>query len=484
MTNLVKEQLESTKEIFTVISIATLANFLTGFNARLAIVGLPTIMYELSADVFQLIWVIQGFMLGSTAIQLIVGKLADQFGRVKLFNFGILVFSLGTLAAGLSTNPLSLIISRIIQGIGGAFLISLTVTILADSVSPSRLATWLGLSQVAWRAGALMGLTISGFIIDYLGWRWIFLIQLPLGLFALTWSLLKLRERYKPSEKPFIDLIGFISFTVAIVSILLGLTFHGYGLLEESLYILLLGLAVMAFFIIWELKSKHPALDLRVFKIWQFSGGIVSQLLYSIGFGASLTLLAIYLQSVDGFTPSQTGLLLIPFELTFLVFGLIGGRLADAIGFAPVAATGLAIGSIALYKLSTMNTLTEILLGEFLLGAGTGLFVSPNTGSIMNSVPPHRRGVASSLRTVSFQIGFIASLNIAILSMTQILPYEVVSALITHRHTTGLNNNLGVEICKLSGAIKHSLGIQAFIMALGIPFTISRLTLKRKNVGK
>ncbi|MDK6028611.1 MFS transporter [Ignisphaera sp. 4213-co] len=131
-------------EIYTVLSVTTLVNFLTGFNARLAVVGLPTIARDLNADIYQIIWIVQGYILGSTILQLIVGRLSDLFGRVRLFNVGIAIFGLGAFMSGISSSSLLLIVSRIVQGVGAAFLISLTVTILTDNAPPTRLATWLG----------------------------------------------------------------------------------------------------------------------------------------------------------------------------------------------------------------------------------------------------------------------------------------------------------------------------------------------------
>lgn len=231
-------------------------------------------------------------------------------------------------------------------------------------------------------------------------------------------------------------------------------------------------IALLIIFSLWELNTKHPALDLSIFKIWQFSGGIIAQLLYSIGFGASMTLLAIYLQSVEGFTATQTGLLLIPYELSFLVFGVVGGRLSDSIGFAPVAVAGLVAGSAALYLISIVSSLKALIVAEILLGVGTGLFVSPNTSTIMNSVPPHRRGIASSIRTISFNVGFALSLNIAVLSLTRVLPYRIVSMLIMYEGMQ--ENSVSMEVSMLSNAIRESFKVQSILMAMAIPFTVSR----------
>ncbi|MEM4463045.1 MAG: MFS transporter [Fervidicoccaceae archaeon] len=458
-----------------ILSVTTLASFLTGFNARLAVVGLPTIAGDIKADIWSMVWIIQGFMLGSTVFQLIIGRLSDLYGRVKLFLLGIVIFTAGALLSGLSFVPKMLIIARVVQGTGGAILMSLSITILTDNVPPHRLATWLGVNQVAWRVGALLGLTLSGFIIDALGWQWIFLVQVPMGIAILLWSRNRLKEFYIPKEGKKLDTWGFALFTVSLTLALVALTMFGYGYRDTSIFLLTVSLVSLAFFVIVELKHEAPALDLRLFGIWQFTGGIIAQFLYSIGFGASLTLLAIYMQSVLGYSPSYTGMLLVPYEVSFLIFGLVGGRLSDKIGYAPVTIAGLSSGAFALFLLSRFSTIAPIVAAEVILGVGTGLFVSPNTSSVMTAVSPQRRGVASSIRNVSFNVGFVLSLNLAILTMTQVLPYNVASHLIILGGYNPGDSLINVELSELGAAIRHSFIVQAILMALAIPFSLSRI---------
>ncbi|MEM0457626.1 MAG: MFS transporter [Sulfolobales archaeon] len=357
---------------------------------------------------------------------------------------------------------------------------NLSVTILTDNIPPGILGRWLGINQVTWRLGALAGLTLSGFIIDYMGWRWIFLIQVPIGLVALIWSYLRLEDVYKPIERERIDWTGFLTFTTSITILLVGLTLLGYGYGEYPSILITISVALLIMFVVIELRTFSPALDLRIFRIKQFTGGIIAQLLYSIGFGASLTLLAVYLQSVMGYDPSITGLLITPYELAFLVFGVVGGFLSDRIGFVKVTVAGLITSSAALLLLSSMNSLRDLIIGEILFGVGTGLFVSPNTASIMSCVPPERRGVASSIRTLSFNIGFMISLNIAVLAITTLIPYREASQLITLGYVAS-NSNIGYEIRELSLAIKHSFLIQALVMIMAVPFSILRSESVRRS---
>jgi EmrB/QacA subfamily drug resistance transporter len=451
---------------------------MTGYNARLAMVGIPTITHDIGTDIWGMTWIIQGYMLGSSFIQLIVGRLSDLYGRVKLFNLGIAIFTLGAFLSGISLSPIMLIISRIIQGIGGAFLMSLSVTILTDNIPPNRLGRWLGINQISWRVGAVVGLTLSGFIIDYLGWRWIFLTQIPIGILTLYWSLRVLREKYSPKEIIKIDWLGFGLFTASITLLLIALTLLGYGYAEYFRELLIASIIILGIFVYTELRASNPALDLRIFRVWRFTGGIIAQLLYSIGFGASLTLLSIYLQSIEKYSASETGLLLVPFEIIYLISGVLGGYLSDLVGYEPITIAGLLISSTGLFMFSRISDVRSILLGEVVFGLGTGLFVSPNTSSIMTSVPPHRRGVASSLRTISFNIGFLASLNIAVLTMTQHIPYQIASRIITLSYVSSPQTN--VDIIELEAGIRKSFLLQAVIMLVAVLFSITRIEKKYK----
>ncbi|MEM0053365.1 MAG: MFS transporter [Nitrososphaeria archaeon] len=473
--------------ILSVLSVTTLASFLTGLNARLAVVGLPVIAHELSADIDTVLWIIQGFMLGSTIIQLIVGRLSDLFGRVRLFNWGFLIFITAAIIAGAAPNPILLVFARIIQGVGGAFLMTLSITILTDNVPKNRLGTWLGINQVAWRVGAVAGLSLSGLIIDLWGWRWLYLFYVPLGFGFYIWSTRKLKEVYKPSVKPYIDKVGFATFTGFLSSLLVALSLFTFGPSYVNLaYILLIvSIVFLVAFVFWENKIPWPALDLSLFKIWQFTGGIISQSLYAIGFGASTTLLVLYLEVVKGFSATLTGFLLIPFELSYLVFGVLGGRLSDRYGYVKIAFIGLLASSLAFLGLSTIVPETEInfiIFCQLLFGFGAGLFIAPNTSSIMSAAPLDKRGVASALRTISFNIGFVLSLNVAIISMVQFIPYDVASKLIM---AEGLvSDSGGYSLSDLCNALAKSFLLQSIAMASAIPFTILRSKSKVLDLEK
>jgi EmrB/QacA subfamily drug resistance transporter len=462
----------------------TLASFLAGLNVRLALVGFPVIAHELGAGFDEALWIIQGFMIGSTIIQLIVGDLADLFGRVRLFNVGLLIFTLGGLASGLALSSHMLIASRILQGMGSAFLMTLSVTILTDNLPLGVLGTWLGVNQIAWRVGALLGLTLSGIIIDVLGWRWVYLFYVPMGFASLIWSMKTLREAYKPQQKACLDILGFLLFTSSLFSTAMGLTMmlNAAKWLTEAILFMALAAILFTLFIAHERRGRCKALDLSIFRNLQFTGGIIAQFLFSMGFGASLTLLVILFEALENYSASLTGLLISPFELSFLVFGVVGGRISDKKGFEMPTITGLLLAGAALLMLSKISAATSpayVIAATILLGIGAGLFTAPNTSSIMTSVPPDRRGVASAIRTLSFNIGFLISLNIAVISLVQVTSYETATQLIIVEGAANIKENIVAK--SLANAIAGAFQTQAAIMLAGIPFSLGRLILRRSE---
>jgi MFS family permease len=263
--------------------------------------------------------------------------------------------------------------------------------------------------------------------------------------------------------------------------ILLSLTLAAYGsaYLRASLILASLGSLILLLFIYLELKSSSPALDLRIFRNWQFAGGIVAQFLYSLAFGSVTVLLVIYLSVVKGLSASLTGMLLLPFEFSFLIFGTLGGKLSDKYGYAPITMLGLALSSTSLYMMSLFSTQTSIrfiVATMLLLGCGAGLFVTPNASSIMAGAPQERRGVASSIRALSFNIGFAASLNLSVLLMTGFIPYDLASKLIAAELTNPID--LG-NVNLLSRALSETFKFQSLIMASAMLFSTSRLPLNR-----
>ncbi len=409
---------------------------MAGLDSRIVIVGLPQVASSLKADAEQAIWITQAYVLGSTVALLLIGRVSDIVGRVKLYTSGFAVFTLGSLLTSLAVNPAQVIAFRAVQGLGSAILFTNSAAMIVDATPADELGLSLGINQVAFRMGSMAGLTVSGIILSVLDWRALFYVNVPIGLFGTAWAHFRLREIGKTEPGAPIDWGGFAAFTVFIFSLLLALTLAAYGVAESAtvLGLFVLSAIAIAVFVVLERRHRHPLLDLKLLRIREFSGGLVAQILNAIAFGAVLLLLSLYFQLVLGKSPLEAGLLIIPTDIATLAAGPLSGRLSDKYGHLPFTTTGLAVTSVSLFLFSTTDASTPyplLVVYLMLFGAGLGFFASPNISSIMGSVPPERRGIASGFRATFFNVGYTTSLNLAILIMTFTVPYALVTRVIS-----------------------------------------------------
>ena len=436
-----------------VLSVTTIGVLMAGLDARIVIVGLPDVIHAIGADAEQGIWINQAYLIGSLAILLLVGRLADIFGKKRIYTSGFAIFTIGSAITSLALDPLQLILFRVIQGVGAGIILTSSVAIIVDAIPGNELGFSLGINNLGFRFGAMAGLTVSGFILSILGdWRALFYVNVPIGIFGTIWSQLAIKENTGKENalkngSSNMDWIGLATFTTFIVSLLLSLTFAAYGIGSHLLTIefIVISIASFALFIGQELRSHSPLLDLKLLKIREYTGGVVAQLINAISWGAVLLLLSFYFQLVLGLDPLNAGIRIIPFDIAFLVFGPISGKLCDRYGHLFFTTLGIVLSSISLFLFSTVEATTPYLtiaayMGLF--GVAIGLFSSPNMSSIMNAVPAERRGIGSALRSTFFNVGFAVSLNLAILFISFTIPYTLITQ-IASGYVTALNASAG-----------------------------------------
>jgi len=421
---------------WVVLTVTTVGVLMDGIDSRIVIIGLPQVAAALHADAEQAIWFTQSYVLVGTIALLLIGRATDIVGRVRIYTAGFAIFTIGSALTSLSQDPNQFILWRGLQGLGVAMLFINSVAMIVDATPKKQLGLSLGVNQIAFRFGAMAGLTLSGLILSFFDWRALFYINIPIGIFGTFWAHHRLREVAKVERKSPVDWLGFASFSVSITTLLLALTYDAYGLSEEMVvYGLLIASALsLLFFIAFEVRQPHPLLDMGLLRIREFTGGVIAQLLNAIAWGAFILLLSLYFQLVLGLTPLASGIAIIPFDIAFLTVGPLSGRLSDRFGHLPFTTSGLALSSFALYLFSTTTVTTPVpivVVHMMLVGAGMGLFVSPNISSIMSSVPENRRGIASAFRATFFQVGYVISLNAAVLIMTSAIPYATITQVIS-----------------------------------------------------
>jgi EmrB/QacA subfamily drug resistance transporter len=434
-------------------------------DTSIVVIALPTISKALHASATDEIWIITGYRLMITILLVLFGRLADMYGRVRLYNLGFVIFTIGSLLCALSQNGGQLVMFRFLQGSGAALLIANSSAIITDAFPRGELGVGLGTNMMAANLGAVAGYTLSGVMITFFGWQSIFLINVPIGIFGTVWSYLRLKEIGIKSTGQQFDYAGSILYCIGLSTVLLGLTV-GDPASHRNLAILAGGLLVFVAVIFVELKQKHPTLDLTLFKIKAYAVGNLANFMNSLTFGCGPFLRSLFLQLVMGYSPIKTGALLIPMDLLILVLNPISGRLADRYGARILSSLGLASNAAALFWFSTLNKNSSYgtVLGSLILfGFGVALFAPANSAAIMGSVPAEKRGIASGIRNTIGQTAGVLSIPFSMLLMSLVMPYNQLSELIN-----GHQLIIPGEIPTFLRAVNHACLILGVITLLAI----------------
>jgi EmrB/QacA subfamily drug resistance transporter len=351
-------------------------------------------------------------------------------GRVRLYNLGFAVFTVASGLCGLAQGGWELVGFRAIQGLGAALLFSNSAAIITDAFPPNERGMALGTNQVAIVAGSVTGLVLGGLITSTLGWRYIFWVNVPVGIFATLWSHFKLRELARIREGQRMDPWGNVTLASGLTLILVAVTVNAIFDVGEFTYLLptALGIALLVVFGLIETRIRDPMFDMGLFRIRTFTAGNIAIFLNALARGAFTLVMTLYLQGPTmGLDPLMAGLYLTPVSVSLSILGPISGRLSDRYGARYLASVGLLVSSVGFMMLVTLEpraSLMQLLPPLVLVGAGMGIFASPNRASIMNSVPPEKRGVASGMSSTLINTGGLMSLGLAFGIMSHDVPRD------------------------------------------------------------
>lgn len=420
---------------WTALSVTTVGALLASIQGSALLIVLPDILEDLRVSFFVIMWTLLSYLLIMTVLTPIVGRLADIWGRKRLYNAGFLMFTLGSLVSGLSQPQLrgaDLIFGRVIQGIGGALMITNSTAIVTDAFRKGQVGLGLGINQIAGAAGFLLGPIVGGLLAQF-SWRWVFLFNVPLGVFGLVWGIWRLREPVKLQAHQHIDVLGAITLAVGLTGVFLALTMLAFPMLPIPfiITIFVVGVISLVAFGFIEPRVKEPIVQLRLFSDRLFTTASLSGLLNGVARGAVLFLLIFYLQGPYGQDPLTAGLMLTPFGLAFMIIGPLSGRLSDHIGSRLLAPIGLAVSALGLLGLVFIQPDTPFwLLCIFmaLMGGGSGFFTSPNTNAIMNSVVPQMRGAAAGILNMLNNTGQMLSIAIVFPIALSNIPQDAMMA--------------------------------------------------------
>jgi EmrB/QacA subfamily drug resistance transporter len=402
------------------LSVTTLGALLASLQGSALLIALPDILVKLQASFLTIMWILIGYLLITTALVPVVGRLADMFGRKNLYNAGFAIFTLGSLGAGLGQpqfHAMDVLAFRVVQGIGGALLITNSTAIVTDAFRGGRVGLGLGVNQIAAAAGFVLGPVVGG-LLTAISWRWIFLINVPIGVFGTYWAYRRLREPVRlPAHQRF-DWPGSLSFTFGLGSFLLALSLVAFPLwgwpVIDALGVV--GVMLLATFVVVELRSPAPMLNLRLFNSRLFAFANLSNLLNGVARGAVLFLLIFFLQGPYGKDPLTAGLMMAPFGLAFMAIGPLSGYLSDHHGARGLGTAGLLVSAVGLGGLATVTNQTpywQLAIWMAVMGGGSGFFNSPNTNVIMTGVRADQRGMAAGIRTMLANTGQMLSIAIA-----------------------------------------------------------------------
>jgi EmrB/QacA subfamily drug resistance transporter len=413
---------------WTALSVTTVGALLASVQGSALLIALPNILQELKTSFLVIMWVLLAYLLILTVLTPIIGRLADIWGRKKLYNAGFLVFTVGSLVAGLAQPQFhggDLIFGRILQGVGGALLVTNSTAIVTDAFRKGQVGFGLGVNQIAGAAGFLIGPILGGLLTQW-SWRWVFLFNVPLGIFGTLWGIWRLREPVALNAHQHIDIFGALTLAVSLTGILLALTMLAFPMLPMPIIIAFLVIGVIAaiLFGVLEPRVREPIVQLRLFGSRLFTMASMSGLLNGIARGAVLFLLIFFLQGPYGQDPLSAGLMLTPFGAAFMLIGPLSGRLSDRVGSRLLAPIGLgisALGLLGLVFISPSTPFWQLCVLMALMGGGSGFFSSPNTNAIMSSVKPQERGAAAGILNMLNNTGQMLSIAIVFpLALSQV----------------------------------------------------------------
>lgn len=415
------------KNRWLILAVLVTQPFMACLDSSIVNVALPTIGQKLSITMSSAEWIVSSYLIIISSAILIFGRLGDMKGKCRVFLNGILVFVLGSLLCGISASITTLVISRIVQAIGAAMVMSTNQGIITDVFPPNERGRALGISGSFVALGSILGPALGGFIITYLSWHYIFLINIPIGIAAYLFGKKHL-PMSRSSNNVSLDKSGASTFVISTILIFSSIMLS-QQLSFSNIYILLaliFGIIIFALFIVIESKVKNPMLDLSLFKTRSFS---VNLFCAFISFAALSTVSVIqpfYLSDILKFRPSEISWIMISYPIVLFIVAPLSGSLSDKIGSKKLTLLGLLITSIALFLMSFFNEHSSkltIVLVLCLLGFSNGLFQSPNTNLIMSSAPKNKLGIAGGTNALVRNLGLVFGVSLS----TSILYYRMSS---------------------------------------------------------
>jgi EmrB/QacA subfamily drug resistance transporter len=416
---------------------------LATLNSGTLVIALPDLERALSVGLLTLVWVILAFMIASTVLVLMFGRLSDLFGRKRAFVAGFAVFTLASLGAGFATGGTSLILWRIVQGVGGALLFANASALVTDAFPRHQLGVAMGTNVMVAGVGLVLGPVLGGALVT-ISWHWVFWFNVPLGVAGTLWASAVLEERVRPEQDRRFDWAGTATFVVGLTGLTYGISRGGIVGWDDALVVgsLAVALVLLPAFVAIERRAASPMLDLTLFADRGFSAATGAAFLAGLSRFALTFVFVLYFQGAQGDDPILAGVKLAPLALGMLIASPLAGAWADRRGARTLAAWGMVVSAVGLAGMTTLGTDTSYAMAALWLlvaGVGQGMFNSPNTAAMMGAVSEHRRGIAGGTRMMLQNTGSVLSIAFVLAIITSAVPTDVLLSIFSGL-TTGLSD--------------------------------------------
>jgi EmrB/QacA subfamily drug resistance transporter len=411
------------------LSCTSLGMLLATINSGTLIIALPDLERSLHTTLLQLVWVILAYMIASTVLVLTAGRLSDLFGRKRAYVGGFVVFGLASLGAGFAGDGTELILWRIVQGIGGAFLFANAAALVTDAFPRRQLGLAMGTNTMVAAVGLVLGPVLGGALVA-ISWHWVFWFNVPLAMVGALWGGLVLRELAKRDPVRGLDLLGTATFVAGLTGLVFGVSRGGINGWNDPLVVgaLIAAAILLPLFVVVEYRGRAPMLDLTIFHNRMFAAATGAAFINGLSRFALLFVFVFYFQGAQGDDPITAGIKLTPMAIGMLISSPLAGAWADRHGSRALAALGMLVSAAALALMTTLQAHSpywQSTLWLLVVGIGSGMFNSPNTAAMMGAVPTYRRGVAAGARTMLQNTGAVISIAFVLAIVTAAVPKPV-----------------------------------------------------------
>ena len=452
-----------------IFGVAVMGTFMAVLDSSIVNVALPVIATRLGVELPVVQWVVSAYLLVITILLPLFGKVGDMYGRRRIFLMGFMIFTLGSLLCGISNTIWFLVAARVVQAMGASMLMANSPAIVSITFPGKDRGRALGMVGTVVALASMTGPSLGGILVGLFNWQSIFYINLPIGLFAYFLGYLILPTEEKHRQGTF-DVQGAVLFALGMTGFLVVLIQgHEWGWGSYIVNLLsIITIALLSIFLWHENQVEHPMIDLSLFKSWPFLAGNLSGLLSFMAMFSNNMLLPFYLHTILSLSPTEIGLAITPFPILMAVAAPISGYLSEKVSPVILTSTGLTIMGAGLLYLSTLNAqsiIWQVVLGQAIMGLGTGMFQSPNNNSVLSSVPIEKVGLASGISALMRNVGMVSGIAVAVSVFENKLQQELAGVALPGQE---------VYISAFLSAYHSALVIGACFAGIGVIISLSR----------